>query len=239
MPAVRSGDPGGAGFTPGVTLALPNLSFPRSAHGGAVKSRFCSSLRRPSQAHPGPWPRGSRPSRRPSAAGSSKSAPGPRSLRRGPSPRAGGSLGDLQVRSFPPVKIASAARERLEKPQCWDSAGLCGVGAVFFFLPRSLFFLLKRRIRGGTSGRLTLKSAVTRLQIRRLKRLPAATLAAATKPCRNRLAQSPSPVSSGKAARRGLEAGGVSSSPWSCAQTHQPTGNAATGTNAAARARGG
>lgn len=54
---------------------------------------------------------------------------------------------------------------------------------------------------GGTSGRLKLNRAVTRLRIHRLKWLPATTLAAATKSCRNRLAQNPSPASSGEASR--------------------------------------
>lgn len=182
-----------------------------------MKSQLGSSPPRPSEEHPGPAACGGASGRRPSAAGNGKSAPGPCSPPRGPSPRlgsSGGGLGDLQVRSFPPVKIASAAREPLEKPQRWDSQGFVVLG--FFPLLSRLppcFFLLKSMNRGGTSGRLKPRSAGTRLRIRRLQRLPAATLAAATKSCRDRLAQNPSSASSGKAGRRAAGARGPHPAP--------------------------
>lgn len=138
-------DPGGPGFTPrSDPPAPPNLSSPCPALGAAVKSQLCSSPPRPSEEHPGPAACGGAGGRRPSAAGNGKSAPGPCSPPRGPSPRlgsSGGGLGDLQVRSFPPVKIASAAREPLEKPQCWDSQGFVVFGVFFFPLPSLPVFL--------------------------------------------------------------------------------------------------
>lgn len=110
------------------------------------------------------------------------------------------------------------------------------LGFFFFPSPPSLFFLLKSMNWGGTSGRLKPRSAGTRLRIRRLQRLPAATLAAATKSCRDRLAQNPSSASSGKASQRAAGARGPHpapgpvpghASPRECGCEHEPCSSGA------------
>jgi len=92
--------------------------FPAQRRGG------CEKPTRPSEEHPAP----------PAAKRRRKQRTRARSPRRGPSPRAGGRR-DLQVRSFPPVKTASAARE----PQHSDSQGFAMWGWVF---PPSLLVFL-------------------------------------------------------------------------------------------------
>ena len=87
-----------------------------------------------------------------------------------------------------------------------------------FSPPSPCFSCFNARTGVGHQARLTLSRAVTPLRIHRLKRLPAATLAAATRPCRNRLARNPSPGSSSGAGG----GSGASSRAASCARTRQP-----------------
>lgn len=135
---------------------------------------------------------------------------GPRSPARpqpGPSPHAAG-LGDLQVRSFPPVKICQRGQSRSKSP----SAGIRSALWSWVVFP-SLFFLLKCRSWGGTLGRLRLNRAVIRLGMHSLKQLPG---------CGNKTLQEPTCTKSLPGFLWHRRRCGATSSPGSCAQTQQP-----------------